>query len=82
MRDELAFAVVDEADSILIDESRNPMIISSQGAYDQGLVVLVDKVRRCTAAAAAARGGRDGFSQRRACVRCAVCAVCPPRVRQ
>lgn len=30
MREGLYYAVVDEADSILIDESRNPMIISQQ----------------------------------------------------
>lgn len=44
MREGFYYAVVDEADSILIDESRNPMIISQPGTQDQGLVVIVDKV--------------------------------------
>lgn len=41
----LNYAIVDEADSILIDESRNPMILS-QPLYDTAqYVVVVDKVR-------------------------------------
>ncbi|KAG2432243.1 hypothetical protein HXX76_009162 [Chlamydomonas incerta] len=36
------FAIVDEVDSILIDESRNPMIISSRGACDTAVVNTVD----------------------------------------
>lgn len=40
----LNFAIVDEADSILIDESRNPMILS-QPLYDTAqYVVVVDRV--------------------------------------
>lgn len=40
----LGFAIVDEADSILIDESRNPMIISQPRGDNSSMVVLVDKV--------------------------------------
>lgn len=41
----LNFAIVDEADSILIDESRNPMILS-QPLYDTApYVAVVDRVR-------------------------------------
>jgi preprotein translocase subunit SecA len=40
----LNYAIVDEADSILIDESRNPMILS-QPLYDTApYVAAVDKV--------------------------------------
>ncbi|KAL6754297.1 SecA DEAD-like domain-containing protein [Haematococcus lacustris] len=42
----LHYAIVDEADSILIDESRNPMIISLPVAQNAGAVLLVDKVVR------------------------------------
>lgn len=42
----LGFAIVDEADSILIDESRNPMIISQPRGGAAGLVIAVDAVRR------------------------------------
>ena len=42
--DRLAFAIVDEVDSILIDESRNPMIISQPRGDNGQLVVTVDKV--------------------------------------
>ncbi|KAG2446977.1 hypothetical protein HYH02_008131 [Chlamydomonas schloesseri] len=48
------FAIVDEVDSILIDESRNPMIISSRGACDTSVVVTVDvAVRKLWVAVAA-----------------------------
>lgn len=41
----LRYALVDEADSILLDESRNPMIMS-QPAFDSGeLVMKADRVR-------------------------------------
>jgi preprotein translocase subunit SecA len=40
----LGFAIVDEVDSILIDESRNPMIISQPRGDNSQLVVIVDKV--------------------------------------
>ncbi|KAF5842425.1 SecA DEAD-like domain-containing protein [Dunaliella salina] len=42
----LHFAIVDEADSILIDESRNPMIISLPLAVNTDNVVLIDKIVR------------------------------------
>lgn len=42
--DSLHYAIVDEADSILIDESRNPMIISLPMAVNTDNVVLIDKV--------------------------------------
>lgn len=44
--DVLGFAVVDEVDSILIDESRNPMIISQPRADNNQLVVTVDAAVR------------------------------------
>ena len=40
----LHFAVVDEVDSVLIDESRNPMIISTSVAQNVVVVRLVDTV--------------------------------------
>lgn len=43
--DQLGFAIVDEVDSILIDESRNPMIISQPRGDNGALVITVDKVR-------------------------------------
>lgn len=43
--DQLGFAIVDEVDSILIDESRNPMIISQPRGDNGQLVVTVNKVR-------------------------------------
>jgi preprotein translocase subunit SecA len=42
--DQLGFAIVDEVDSILIDESRNPMIISQPRGDNGQLVITVDKV--------------------------------------
>lgn len=42
----LGFAVVDEVDSILIDESRNPMIISQPRSDNSTLVATVDGVSR------------------------------------
>ncbi|GIL60073.1 hypothetical protein Vafri_14736 [Volvox africanus] len=44
--DRFHFAIVDEVDSILIDESRNPMIISGKGSSDTRVVQLVDKAVR------------------------------------
>lgn len=44
--DQLHYAIVDEADSILIDESRNPMIISLPVAVNTTNVALTDKVGR------------------------------------
>ena len=38
--EELNYAIVDEADSILIDESRNPMILSTP-LYDTAAYVRV-----------------------------------------
>lgn len=43
--DQLGFAIVDEVDSILIDESRNPMIISQPRGDNGHMVITVDKVR-------------------------------------
>ncbi|MDE5792430.1 MAG: DEAD/DEAH box helicase, partial [Oscillospiraceae bacterium] len=40
---ELNFAIVDEVDSILIDEARTPLIISGQGDKSTELYTLVDK---------------------------------------
>jgi preprotein translocase subunit SecA len=42
---QLGYAIVDEVDSILIDESRNPMIISQPRGDNGHLVVTVDRVR-------------------------------------
>jgi hypothetical protein len=55
----LGFAIVDEVDSILIDESRNPMIISQPRSDNGSLVATVDGVsgRGSAAAAAAAAPG-------------------------
>ncbi|KAG1663910.1 hypothetical protein FOA52_002673 [Chlamydomonas sp. UWO 241] len=44
--DRLNFAVVDEVDSILIDESRNPMIISTAVYQNEEVVRLVDSAVR------------------------------------
>ena len=38
------FCVVDEADSILIDEARTPLIISRKVTYDYRSVVLLSSV--------------------------------------
>ncbi len=38
-----AFAIVDEVDSILIDEARTPLIISGQGEKSSALYVLADQ---------------------------------------
>ncbi|MGN1134222.1 MAG: preprotein translocase subunit SecA [Oscillospiraceae bacterium] len=42
-RDEHAFAIVDEVDSILIDEARTPLIISGPGDKSTDLYVVADK---------------------------------------
>ncbi len=42
---DLHYAIIDEADSILIDESRNPLIISLPITENEYAVLLVDKVR-------------------------------------
>lgn len=42
--DKLNFAIIDEVDSILIDESRTPLIISGPTAHDPKLYMLVDNV--------------------------------------
>ena len=39
----LNFAVIDEADSVLIDESLNPMIISTRIEQDERPIRLVDE---------------------------------------
>lgn len=41
---ELNFAIVDEVDSILIDEARTPLIISGQGEASSGLYMQITKV--------------------------------------
>jgi preprotein translocase subunit SecA len=46
--DVLGFAIVDEVDSILIDESRNPMIISQPRSDNGTLVATVDGVSNIT----------------------------------
>ena len=43
---ELYFAIVDEVDSILVDEARTPLIIAGQGAKPTELYVTVDRVVR------------------------------------
>ena len=40
------FAIIDEVDSILIDEARTPLIISGQGAKSTDLYALADKLVR------------------------------------
>ena len=42
-REELNFAIVDEVDSILIDEARTPLIISGQGAKSTDLYGVADR---------------------------------------
>ena len=43
---DLTFAIVDEVDSILIDEARTPLIISGKGGKSSDLYVQVDKFVR------------------------------------
>jgi len=43
---ELNYAIVDEVDSILIDEARTPLIISGAGEEDSGLYGSADKASR------------------------------------
>ena len=43
---DLTFAIVDEVDSILIDEARTPLIISGKGEKSSDLYVRVDKLIR------------------------------------
>ena len=43
---DLTFAIVDEVDSILIDEARTPLIISGQGEKSSALYQQVDKLVR------------------------------------
>ncbi len=43
---DLSFAIVDEVDSILIDEARTPLIISGQGEKSSDLYVQVDQLVR------------------------------------
>jgi preprotein translocase subunit SecA len=40
------FAIVDEIDSILIDESRNPLIISGEGESDNDMVLFLNKIAK------------------------------------
>lgn len=40
---ELNYAIIDEADSILIDESRTPLIISGQPKHDRFFYISIDK---------------------------------------
>ena len=41
----LCFAIVDEADSVLIDEARTPLIISSQGKVDQEEIIYKQSLK-------------------------------------
>ena len=43
---DLTFAIVDEVDSILVDEARTPLIISGQGEKSSDLYVQVDQLVR------------------------------------
>jgi len=43
MQRELNFAIIDEVDSILIDEARTPLIISGQGEKSTELYMIADK---------------------------------------
>jgi preprotein translocase subunit SecA len=43
---EFSYAIVDEVDSILIDEARNPLIISGPVDDNSGLYVIIDKMVR------------------------------------
>ena len=43
---ELTFAIVDEVDSILIDEARTPLIISGQAEASSDLYVKMDRIIR------------------------------------
>ena len=43
MQRELNFAIVDEVDSILVDEARTPLIISGQGEESTELYQKADK---------------------------------------
>ena len=43
---DLSFAIVDEVDSILVDEARTPLIISGQGEKSSDLYMKVDKLVR------------------------------------
>jgi preprotein translocase subunit SecA len=43
----LSFAIVDEVDSILIDEARTPLIISGQAEDHTDLYVRMNASRRC-----------------------------------
>ena len=43
---DLTFAIVDEVDSILVDEARTPLIISGKGEKSSDLYVQVDKLVR------------------------------------
>ena len=43
---DLTFAIVDEVDSILVDEARTPLIISGRGEKSSDLYVQVDKLVR------------------------------------
>lgn len=46
MQRELNFAIVDEVDSILIDEARTPLIISGQGAKSTDMYKTADRLSR------------------------------------
>jgi len=43
---DLNYSIVDEVDSILVDEARTPLIISGAGEEDSGLYVRADKAAR------------------------------------
>jgi preprotein translocase subunit SecA len=61
----LAFAIVDEVDSILIDEARTPLIISGQAEDHTDLYVRMNRWRRCSSAAGRKRArATTGWTKR------------------
>ncbi|HHU13314.1 MAG TPA: preprotein translocase subunit SecA [Clostridiaceae bacterium] len=46
MQRELSFAIVDEVDSILVDEARTPLIISGQGSESSDMYGKADQIAR------------------------------------
>lgn len=57
---ELHFAIVDEVDSILIDEARTPLIISGPGEKSDDMY----KGRRFCSSSARKGSKRDGYQER------------------
>ena len=60
-----AFAIVDEVDSILIDEARTPLIISGQGEQSTQLYTLADNFAASLKGLVKASRGRQGRGGRR-----------------